>query len=262
MDETHGSFIWIELMTSDVEGAARFYGDVVGWSSKPVDGIDYTVFEAGVPGEGCSAGVAGLMTLPASLAAEGVPPNWTGYVAVSDCDATAARAEELGGTVCKGPEDIPGIGRFAVIADPHGAVICIMTPKPMETTPPTVPMMAPGQLGWSELHAGDCDEAFAFYADLFGWTKESDMDMGPMGIYRIFAHQGRAIGGMMTRLPQVPMPHWAYYVAVPALDAAVDRIGLNGGTVIFGPQEVPGPAYIVNAVDPQGAHFNLVSTVR
>ncbi len=82
-----------------------------------------------------------------------------------------------------------------------------------------------------------------------------------MGTYRIFAHEGLAIGGMMTRQPQCPVA-WSYYVAVPALDAAVDRIALGGGTVIFGPQEVPGPAYIVNATDPQGAHFSLVAPTR
>lgn len=261
MERVHGKFIWIELMTTDVESASRFYGDVVGWSSRPMEGTDYTVFEAGLPGEAGTVGVAGMMALPASLVGEGVPPNWTGYVAVDDCDATAALAEVKGGSIRRPPEDIPGIGRFAVIGDPHGAVLCIMTPLPMDPPPPVVPAMAPGQLGWAELQAGDGEEAFAFYSALFGWTKERDMDMGPMGTYRIFAHEGLAIGGMMTRQPQCPVA-WSYYVAVPALDAAVDRIALGGGTVIFGPQEVPGPAYIVNATDPQGAHFSLVAPTR
>lgn len=34
MSDTHGKFIWVELMTPDMEAAARFYGHVVGWQTK------------------------------------------------------------------------------------------------------------------------------------------------------------------------------------------------------------------------------------
>jgi predicted enzyme related to lactoylglutathione lyase len=101
-----------------------------------------------------------------------------------------------------------------------------------------------------------------FYSDLFGWTKADTVDMGPMGIYQLFAAGGDAIGGMMTKTPQSPAPFWLYYFNVDAIDAAVERITAAGGKVIQGPHEVPGGSWIVQALDPQGALFALVATKR
>ena len=52
-------------------------------------------------------------------------PGWTGYVAVADVDASVAQAVTLGGQVCMPPMDIPGVGGFAVVADPQGAVVAL-----------------------------------------------------------------------------------------------------------------------------------------
>jgi predicted enzyme related to lactoylglutathione lyase len=65
------------------------------------------------------------MTVPPQ--AEGTPPNWGCYVTVSDVDATAAKAEELGGKILMPPTDIPNVGRFSVLQDPQGAVISEIT---------------------------------------------------------------------------------------------------------------------------------------
>ena len=262
MSEEHGKFIWTELMTNDREAAGAFYRTVVGWTTVEMSDYDYTVFEAARPDGDGRAGIAGMMRIPPELLAENVPPNWTAYVSVSDCDATVAKVAALGGTIRRPPEDIPEIGRFAVIADPHGAVLCIMTPVPMDVPPRPIPPTSPGQFGWYELYADDCEAAFAFYAEVFGWTVDHDMDMGELGIYRIFAHDGHVVGGMMTRMPQMQKAFWASYITVDRLDAAVSRLVSGGGSVLNGPMEVPGPAYIVNAVDPQGAFFSLVAAER
>jgi predicted enzyme related to lactoylglutathione lyase len=66
------------------------------------------------------------MALPPEAAAGGMPPNWGSYVTVTDVDATARKAIELGGKVVHGPADIPGIGRSAVIIDPQGAAINVI----------------------------------------------------------------------------------------------------------------------------------------
>ncbi|MDM9626772.1 VOC family protein [Rhizobium sp. S152] len=259
MSETHGKFIWCELMTPDTRAAAEFYGKVVGWTttSMTVPGQPpYTIFEAG------GIGVAGMMDFPAELEGQGIPPNWTGYVAVDDVDQSARDFAANGGAVRRPPEDIPTIGRFAVVADPHGAVICIMTPFPMENPPPEAPMGTPGHVGWRELYAGNGEEAFTFYARLFGWTKDHDFDMGEMGVYRIFAEHGVQTGGIMTRPTSMPMAAWAYYFNVPAIDAAIERVKAGGGTVLNGPMEVPGNSWIIQATDPQGAFFCLVAPAR
>ena len=62
----------------------------------------------------------------------------------------------------------------------------------------------PGHTGWHELHASDRESAFAFYSGLFGWTKAEAIDMGPMGVYQLFATGGVPVGGMMTKAEAVP----------------------------------------------------------
>jgi predicted enzyme related to lactoylglutathione lyase len=122
-----GKFVWDELMTSDVEGAKKFYSAVIGWEAEdvPMPGMTYTLWnrpgtkraDDGKPKQG-----GGLMALP-----PGVPhPFWSSYVAVADCDASAARAKELGATVVMPPTDIPNVGRFATLIDPTGAAISIL----------------------------------------------------------------------------------------------------------------------------------------
>ena len=260
MSETHGKFIWCELMSPDIAASRAFYGSVVGWTTSEMQLPDlppYTIFEAD------GRGVAGLMDFPAELKGK-LPPNWTGYVAVDDVDRTAREVTENGGRVQREPDDIPGVGRFAVIADPHGAVLCIMKPQPMGDPQPPLPMTTPGHVGWHELMAGNGEEAFAFYSKLFGWTKHHDFEMGGMGVYRIFAETsgGEQAGGIMTKPNDVPVPCWNYYFNVPGIDAAIDRLTAGGGKVVNGPMEVPGGSWIVQAMDPQGAFFCLVAPQR
>lgn len=257
--ETHGKFIWCELMTSDTGAAGRFYAAVLGWSVRPMPmdgGPPYDLFQLG-EGEGCP-GIGGMMPLPAHLAGH-VPPNWTGYVAVDDVDGTAREFQESGGTVHRQPEDIPQVGRFAVVADPHGAVLDIMTPLPMDDMPPAPPEGTPGTVGWHELYAADLEEAFDFYGRVFGWTRDRDIDIGPMGTYRIFSEHGKQTGGMMTRPESVPAPCWVYYFNVESVEAATGRVTAGGGQVVSGPMEVPGGSWIVQCTDPQGAFFCLAS---
>lgn len=256
-------FCWYELMTSDAPAATEFYTYVVGWTAKKAEGappgIDYTLLHAGgIP-------VSGLMPISQGMGpkddacAGGDKPGWIGYVLVDDVDASAAKTKQLGGSVYMAPSDIPQVGRFAVIGDPHGAAIGLMKwAQPMDG--PQAKPMTQGHAGWHELMAGDLEIDFAFYAALFGWTKAQDMDMGPMGKYRIFATGGEVgIGGMMTRPEQVPAPVWGYYFTVEAIDPAIERVKEKGGKIINGPMEVPGGAWIIQGIDPQGAYFALVA---
>lgn len=109
-----GTYCWSELVTTDVEGAARFYGEILGWGAKPAgDGMPYTEWQVG------GGSVGGMLPKPAEMPAE-VPPHWAVYFAVDDADRAVERIGELGGSVMMGPMDIQP-GRFAVAADPGGA---------------------------------------------------------------------------------------------------------------------------------------------
>ena len=258
MSTNPARFVWYDLMTSDTKAAEAFYKSVIGWEAQSMGAPDrpYTVFSVG------QGGVAGLMPLPEDARAAGAPPCWTGYVWVDDVDAWALRVKAAGGAVRHAGQDIPGIGRFAVVADPHGAVFILFK----DTGGPQRPQAAagtPGHIGWHELHAGDGVSAFAFYSGLFGWTGVEAMDMGPMGVYQIFATGGdAAVGGMMTQMPDSPGPCWRYYFNVEAIDAAVARTVAGGGRLVMGPQQVPGGSWIVQCIDPQGGSFAMVAAKR
>jgi predicted enzyme related to lactoylglutathione lyase len=118
-----GSFLWIELTTSDVQGARSFYGGAVGWTYKDLQGPGggYTICE--VDGKG----VAG-MTSPKM---PGAPPHWMPYLSIADCDKSVARAQQSGAAVIVPPQDVPAAGRLAVLRDPTGAVFAVLAPRPM-----------------------------------------------------------------------------------------------------------------------------------
>ena len=262
MATPQGAFVWYELMTSDPAAAAAFYAKVIGWSAADsgMPGMSYTLVSAG------TTQVGGIMAIPDEARAAGAQPGWEGYIAVADVDAAAARIAAAGGKVHHPPDDIPGIGRFASMADPHGASFVVFRGTPGDEAPPAAAPGTPGHVGWHELHAGDGAAAWNFYAGQFGWEKHDAMDMGPAGSYQMFGVAGsdkeQSMGGMMTKMPETPRPHWLYYINVDAIDAAAARIAAAGGKVVNGPMEVPGGSWIVNALDPQGALFALVAPKR
>jgi uncharacterized protein len=187
-----------------------------------------------------------------------VPPHWIGYIAVNDVDAYAKKIADAGGVIHKAPDDIPGVGRFAVAADPGGASFCLFKAAEGMQAPEVAPNTV-GHVGWHELYADNLDKAFAFYSSLFGWTKSDALDMGPMGVYQLFAWHGTPIGGMMTKPPSMPHAVWGYYFNVDATEKAMDRAKARGAQVLNGPMQVPGGSWIVQCQDPQGAMFAMVS---
>ena len=115
------SLCWNELLTNDTQKGADFYTNVFGWTTEQF-GADYTIFKNGDPG------IAGMFQIRPEMGP--IPPNWTIYFAVDDCDATVQKTTELGGQVFKPAEDIPTIGRYAVLQDPQGAFFAIIKPEP------------------------------------------------------------------------------------------------------------------------------------
>jgi predicted enzyme related to lactoylglutathione lyase len=257
MANSRNNFVWYDLMTTDTKAAEAFYSTVVGWRAQDSGMPDrsYTILSAK------ETSIGGLMPIPPEAAAAGARPIWQGYVAVDDVDAFAKRISQAGGTVHRGPEDIPGVGRFAAVADPHGASFLLFKGSTDAQPQPPAPG-TPGHIGWHELHAGNGEKAFAFYSGLFGWTKTEAMDMGPMGIYQMFATDSDPVGGMMTKTEEFPAPMWLYYFNVDDIEAATARVKDKGGKVLNGPLQVPGESWIVQCSDPQGAMFALVGPHR
>ncbi len=256
MLNSHGRFLWYELVTTDIRAAKSFYADVVGWDTQDVamPGTAYTLFTAGgVP-------VSGLMRLPDDASTSGFRPTWLGYVGVNDVDAAAARIRELGGAVHVPPQEVPDISRFSIGVDPQMATIAVFKwVNPSHERDPE--LEAPGRVGWHELFAADGERAWAFYGDLFGWRK-AETDAGPIGTYQLFSAGGLTIGGMLNKPADVPTPFWLYYFNIGDVDVAIKRVKAGNGQILAGPIEVPGDRWIVQCTDPQGAIFALVGKRR
>ena len=114
-----GAMCWNELLTRDVERAAEFYTGLFGWGVRVQEfgGSSYTLFTMG------DQPIAGAVAMPES--AEG-PPSWLVYAGATDCDDRVRAAEAAGATVHVAPTDIPGVGRFAGLSDPQGALFALV----------------------------------------------------------------------------------------------------------------------------------------
>ena len=256
-ESDRGRFVWFDLMTPDPDAAVSFYTDLVGWGTQPWEGGDqpYTMWT------NRDQPLGGVMEIPREARQAGAPPNWMAYVAVPDIDATAERARELGGSVTHPPTDIPGAGRFAVLADPQGAVFAVYASQQEHPSPIEPPVS--GEFSWHELATSDYQGACDFYASLFGWERQEAMDMGGGWIYQIYGRSGMPLGGMFNKTDEMPgPPMWLYYIKVDSVEAAVARVKELGGQVLNGPMEVPGGDQIAQCMDPQGAVFALHSSAR
>jgi uncharacterized protein len=257
MANKHGDFIWYELMTDNANAAQDFYGVVLGWTFNSAGQGDKDYRQFAMNG----VHVGGLLPLTPDMEQCGARPGWMGYIGVDDADRMAAAITSANGSIHMEPQDIPGIGRFAFVADPQGALFYIMTPIPPEggggsqsfaATEPRV-----GHCAWNELATTDPAAALGFYHDLFGWEKDGELDMGQLGKYEFLRHDFM-LGAVMPKMPGMPDSKWTYYFRVPDIDVAVATIKAHGGHVLQEPTEIPGGDFSMNALDPQGAAFALV----
>lgn len=249
-DPNAGRFVWYELLTTDSDAAVTFYTAVLGWGTQVFEGAGgpYTMWTVG------PQPIGGVMQKPQD--GQG-PPSWLGYVGVDDVDATARDAAGRGATTYVEPQDIPTVGRFAVLADPQGAAFALYK----TLNPAAEPCGSPGigQVSWHELATSDEEAARSFYTGLFGWQPAGEVDMGGGMMYRMFGYGGPPAGAIYSRPPEMPVSAWTYYVLVEDLDGKLALVRERGGTVIHGPMEVPGGDRVAICTDPQGAVFAMHS---
>lgn len=259
MPNKHGDFIWYELMTTEPEAAKAFYDIVVGWnigSAAPAGDVEYRMIGAG------DDFVGGVLTLTDEMKEGGAFPLWIGYVGVDDVDAAAKQAVAAGAELQMEPFDIPDAGRAAMISDPQGAPLYLMRGN-SEDESNVFARYEPklGHCAWNELATSDPEAAKAFYGAQFGWEKDGEMDMGPMGTYEFLKMPGERpymLGAVYPKTPEMPVSAWTFYFRVPDIDVAAEAIKANGGNLFQDPIEIPGGDYSLNAADPQGAAFGLV----
>jgi len=238
-----GTFCWLDLSTSDAEGAKAFYGGLFGWEFEDTqlpDGGIYIMCR--VEGDDVAAIVQ----------QEGQPGHWNNYVSVTSADETAAKAKQLGARVFEEPFDVMDAGRMAVFADPTGAVLCAWEPRAhigagrVNDT---------GCLTWNDLQTRDAKRAASFYRDLFGWETEF-MGEAEAPDYVVLRNAGRSNGGIMpmSEAHGDAPSHWLPYFTVTSTDRAAGRARGLGGAVMLEPTDI-GNGRIAVLSDPQGAPF-------
>lgn len=255
------AFVWYELMTTDLDAAAQFYGAVVGWTIARGDpehsgGMDYRML---VRDDGGHAG--GALQLTPAMCEHGANPCWLPYLQVDDVDAKVAAIVAEGGTSLMPATTLP-VGRIAMIADPQGVQIYLMKPVPPadmpDATSDVFSVTEPQHVRWNELASPDQYASMDFYARHFGFAYPDRMPMGDMGDYCFIAHGGVTLGAVMRQQSPTQPAAWLTYFGVTSIAAAKSSVEANGGIVMMGPHEVPGGDWIIVATDPQGAVFGCV----
>ena len=233
-------------MTSDVEAARTFYGELFGWQFQ-VGGEDTGFYGmASLQGHEV-AGVGGMQM--------DHPPVWTTYLATADAEATADSAVRHGATLIQPVMDVMSFGRMAVLRDPSGGTFGLWQAG---THIGTQLANETGALTWNELLTRDYDAAKEFYSAVFSYTYTP---MGAGGFdYSTIEVDGNTVGGIGVFPPDVPdevPPHWRIYFAVDDADASVAKATSLGGSVLRPPTDMPYGRH-ADLADPQGAQFAVI----
>ncbi len=241
-----GTPCWHDLMSPDVEAAARFYTDLFGWAYD-ASGAEYGFYHMARVGGRPAAGIG---QMPEGA---GMPSAWTVYFATDDVHATAEHAAALGATVTMPPMEVPAMGWMAIVLDPAGAAFGLW--------------QGTGHLGtgiedvhgtttWRDLHTPDIEAARAFYTELLG-ADAQPLEAGGTPTYGL-AKDGRNIGGIV-RAPSgadAAPPTWMTTFEVADLEAATALCTSGDGKVVQPPFDTPSGRMAVVS-DPFGAVFGL-----
>ena len=251
---TANMFCWADLATTDVEGAKKFYSQVLGWNAVDVpagEGVFYTMFDKD------GKQVCAAYSQDEQKRQQGIPPFWQCYVAVENVDAMTEKATQAGGEVVMPPFDVFDYGRMAVIKDTAGAVFALWQAKQHIGAQL---WNSPGSICWNELYTNDLAQSEIFYNTLFGWTTR--VVSGAVGEpYTLFNHGEQAAAGMLEikkEWGEVP-PCWSVYFAVDDLDRALGRVTSLGGKIDSEIMTAEGEGRFCVVSDPQGAYFLLMA---
>ena len=194
---TEGTPNWIDLQTTDVDGAKAFYAAIFGWSYDDMpmpEGGAYSIAKIG------DHMVAAVAPQNPQMLENGVPPTWNTYIAVDDVDAAAAKVADAGGQVAMEPFDVIGAGRMAFVLDPSGAAVALWQ---ADTHIGATLVNEPNTLTWNELTSSDLDAALPFYEAVVGLTAKP-MAMGDDEYTMLYVGDAMAGGATPPMMDGVP----------------------------------------------------------
>jgi uncharacterized protein len=246
----NGAPCWMDLWTSDVEGAAEFYAGLFGWEAQepsPEFGGYFMFTRNGVP-------IAGGMGDMGEMRANN---TWKVYLSTEDVSKTIETAETEGAVLLSPSMPVADLGIQAVLSDPTGAIVGAWQPG---TFPGFTVLDEHGAPSWFELHTRDYATALDFYRSVFGWDLESigDTDEFRYSVVRSPGSVGE-LGGVLDAkgfLPESVPASWVVYWEVEDVTGSVEAVTKLGGTVQEEPQDTP-YGRMATVSDPFGAQFKL-----
>ena len=239
-----GTPCWIDLTTSDIDGARAFYGELFGWHSDP-GAPEYGGYTMGLLD---GRPVAGFAPPPPG---QDRPTAWNTYLATPDADATAARIQASGGQLTMPVMDVGDVGRMGVGTDPAGGTIAFWQAG---THLGFGLANEPGTDVWNECMTADYAAARAFYPAVFGVTV-TEMGDGSTQ-YSSMDLDGRPVAGLGA-VDESAQPGWRIYFAVADTDATVADVERLGGSVVTAAADTPF-GRMAQVADPQGGVFSVM----
>lgn len=245
-----GAPIWADLGTTDVKGAAEFYGALFGWTHEDLgpDAGGYGMFKL----NGKDAAGIGPATDPTR------GTSWVVHFATPDAGDTARKAEEHGGKIVAEPMQVFDSGTMAVFTDPHGAYFNVWQPDQMRGFQVRG---VPGGFSWAELMTPDVDTSKTFYQEVLGVTMR-DIHMDGELTYTLLQANGQPSAGMMKIGPEMAamgmQPHWSVYFEVDDCDRVADRAIELGASEVLREDSPAGRFAIL--IDPQAGGFSIIKS--
>lgn len=247
-----GTFSWVDLATTDLEAAKKFYTELFGL--KAVDtpaGPDmvYTMLNLN------DKPVAAMYEFSKEQHEQGLPPHWVSYVTVENVDETLEKAKALNGTIIQEGFDVFDSGRMGIIQDPTGAGLALWEPKQAIGAHFK---NIPGSLCWNELGTTDTEAAKSFFTQLFNWESHTSETVNIT--YTVFLLDENPVAGMYQmpeEMGDIPS-HWLPYFSVEDCDQSTAKAQEMGATVLQPPKYIPGTGKYSVLLDPQGAAFAII----
>jgi predicted enzyme related to lactoylglutathione lyase len=243
-----GKFVWFDLLTNDVPGTKRFYGELFNWEFEGTasDNSSYATIKNNDTAIG---GIINLKRLDENVSES----RWLSYLSVADVDRSVKQFREAEGTVLKEASDVPGRGRVAVVKGPQGAILALLRTKGGD---PEDRALTTGAWMWTELWTSDVMASITFYKSLSGFTEETvDTSVGEEYHFLKQADQIRA--GVVPIPWDDVKPNWLPYIAVSDISSTVARAEALGGKVLIDPGDSIDDDSIAVIADPSGAAFGI-----
>jgi predicted enzyme related to lactoylglutathione lyase len=244
-----GAPCWVDLFTSNTDGARAFYAELFGWAAEdpnPDFGGYFNFTKDGRRVAGCMG----------NDGQSGTPDAWSVYLRADDAEATVAASAAHGGGTIVPAMAVADLGTMAVVTDPSQAATGLWQPG---THRGFGVLAEPGAPSWFELQTRDYQAALAYYSAVFGWDVHVMSD-APDFRYSTNGQEDTAVAGVLdasATLPEGVPSHWLIYFGIADTDAALTSIESLGGTVVVPAADTPF-GRIATVTDPTGALFKIV----